>query len=240
MAEQNHHNQTVRVPLPAGVALAVLAALGANVLLFYVLAAARTRPSLPPMTQAEPVPLSVVELPVPDSEEPDIAPPEIDLVPIATQEMTAMEAQSPPQAESVLTPRLPDGVRAVGPDLPGLAIALPGPSDLRSVPGPTTRTVASPLPLSGVDRPPRRTSGAPPRVPSWARRAHLEGKVTLRFIVTAEGTVAEINVRRIEGDERFGREAMRALATWRFEPATRRGRPVACWCFQTVNFTLDD
>jgi len=240
MTRQGHRNQIVRTRSPRGAALAFLAAIGANALLFYVLAAARTKPSLPRGPQAKPVPLMVMDLPLPESEEPDIQPPEANLIPIMIQETTAMEAQSIPEATAVLTPRLPNGVQAIGPELPGLAIVLPGPSDLRLVPSTSIRGVESPLPLSGVDRPPRRIAGAPLRFPAWARRARLEGKVTLRFIVTAKGRVTDINIRRIDGDERFGREATRALATWRFEPATRRGKPVACWCFQTVNFTLSD
>lgn len=240
MTEQGHQNQTVRTRSPRGAALAFLAALGANTLLFYVLAAARTQPALPHEPQVKPAPLMVMDLPVPESDESNIEPPEADLVPIAIQEMTAMEAQSVPETTAMLMPRLPNGIREIGPDLPGLTVALPGPSDLRIAPSTSIRGVESPLPLSGVDRPPRKIAGAPPRVPAWAKRARLEGKVTLRFIVTTEGQITDINIRRINGDERFGREARRALATWHFEPATRRGKPVACWCFQTVNFTLDD
>ena len=223
-----------------GTVPALLAAFVANALLFYVLAAARTTPSLPRTPEIEAVALTMIDLPLPESEAPDIEPPEPDLVPIVIQESSVVEAQVIPEAATVLTPRLPTGIQAIGPELPGLAVALPGPADLRLVPGTSTTAVVSPLPLSGVDRPPRKIAGGAPRVPAWARRARLEGKVTLRFIVTTEGRAADINVRRIDGDERFGREAMRALATWRFEPATRRGRPVACWCFQTVNFTLSD
>ena len=240
MAQQDHQARTVRRRSPQGAALAFLAALVANALLFYVLAAARARPSLVPESRAEVVALSVMDLPLPDSEAPDIEPPEIDIMPIVSQDTPIAEAQAIPETATMLTPRLPDGVRAIGAELPGLAVALPGPADLRLVPGVSTTAVQSPLSLSGVDRPPRRLSGAPPRVPGWARRARLEGKVTLRFIVTLEGRVTDVNIRRIEGDERFGREASRALATWRFEPARRRGEPVACWCIKTINFTLSD
>jgi len=238
MRRQSHDSQLVSMRSYAGGGLALLAAIVANALLFYVLAVARTTPSLLRGSEAEAVPLAVMDLPVPEPQEPDIELPEADFLAVVIPQARTVEAQAIPEIATVLTPRLPSGIQAIGPDLPGLAMALPGPSDLRLIPSTSAPARESPLALSGVDRPPRKIAGASPHVPAWARRTRLEGKVTLRFVVTAEGQVADINVHHIEGDERFGREATRALATWRFEPATRRGKSVACWCFQTVNFTL--
>ncbi len=238
MTTPDHQNRMVPKQGPHTTALVLLAALGANVLLFYVLAAARARPTLAPESRTEAVALSVMTRPSPERDTPEIEPPQIDVMPIVVQE--TVEVRAIPDTATALTPRLPDGVRAIGPELPGLAVALPGPANLRLVPGVSATVIEGPLALSGVDRPPRMISGAPPHVPSWARRGRLEGKVTLRFVVTSEGRVTDVNIRRVDGDERFGREAMRAVATWRFEPATRRGRPVACWCIKTINFTLGD
>ena len=240
MTTSDHQNRMAPREGPPATALVLLAALGANVLLFYVLAVARARPSLAPESRMEPVTLRVTTLPAPEPDASEIEPPQIDVIPIVIQEISTAETRVIPDTAAPLTPRLPDGVRAIGPDLPGLAVALPGPTDLRLVSSAATTVIEGPLSLSGVDRPPRMISGAPPRVPRWARRGRLEGKVTLRFVVTLEGRATDVNIRHIEGDERFGREAMRAVATWRFEPATRRGRPVACWCIKAINFTLSD
>jgi TonB family protein len=87
-----------------------------------------------------------------------------------------------------------------------------------------------------IDRLPSKTAGPMPRYPQWARRGKLEATVTLRFIVTAEGAVEDINIHEIEGDERFGDEAVRAVSQWRLSPAIRAGKPVSCWCFQKINF----
>jgi len=72
--------------------------------------------------------------------------------------------------------------------------------------------------------------------PKVHRRDKLEGAVTLRFIVTARGAVEDININEIQGDERFGDEAIRVISQWRFSPAIRAGKPVPCWCFQKINF----
>ncbi len=238
MARPGDRDSGIRIRTPQGTALALLAALAANTLLFYALALARMKPALSSRSRPDPVELKVMTLRPPEPQTFEIEAPAIDILPLDFQRPLLNTTQTIPEAETAIAPRLPDGVRAIGPDLPGLTVALPGPADLRSVPSSPVDVIESPLSLSGVDRPPRKISGAPPRVPAWARRGRLEGKVTVRFVVTAEGQVTDLNVRRIEGDERFGREAMRALATWRFEPATRRGRPVACWCAKTISFEL--
>lgn len=239
MAARVEHNQTIHIRRRRPW-LALPAAILANVLLFYLLAAARTTPTAPRVGEERAVPMAIVHLPVPEAAEPEIAPPIPDVLPVVSVVRPEVEATALPEETAVLTPRLLGGIDAVWADLPGLAVALPGVGDLRSVPSPTVVGLEKPLSVSGVDRAPRRISGALPQMPQWARRAGLEGAVTLRFIVTAEGEITEINVNHIDGDERFGREAVRTATTWGFEPGTKRGRPVACWCFQKVSYRLED
>jgi TonB family protein len=64
----------------------------------------------------------------------------------------------------------------------------------------------------------------------------LEAVVTVRFIVTTEGTVEDVKIHEIDGDERFGAEAIRAISRWRFRPAIKAGKSIPCWCFQKVSF----
>ncbi len=94
------------------------------------------------------------------------------------------------------------------------------------------------LSSSEVDISPLKTSGPIPQYPKWAQRDKLEGTVTLRFIVTEQGNVEDINIHEIEGDERFGTEAVQAANKWRFSPAIKAGKPVSCWCFQKIDFIL--
>ncbi len=63
------------------------------------------------------------------------------------------------------------------------------------------------------------------RYPVIAKRAGLEGRVILQFIVDEQGRVSESKVVRGIGggcDE----EALRVLQTVRFRPSTQRGKPV--------------
>jgi TonB family protein len=75
--------------------------------------------------------------------------------------------------------------------------------------------------------------------PTLARRAGIEGRVTVQFIVNENGDVenAEV-VRGIGGgaDE----EALRVVKEAKFEPGVQRGRKVRVRYAMSINFTLED
>ncbi|UCD48916.1 MAG: TonB family protein [Phycisphaerales bacterium] len=220
--------------------IALPVALLANALLFCVLAGARREPSKQSISEIVSVRIAVMDWPSLNATEPEVSQAEPDTVPLIVRETSTTLAEAIPETTAALTMHLPSRMVADSLELPGLPVVLPETSDLRSLPGVPTSTIKGPLSLAMVDRAPRRTTGALPRYPQWARQARLEATVTLRFVVTSQGKVSNINIHRLEGDERLGREAMRAIAAWQFEPATKRGKPVACWCFQKVDFELDD
>ena len=240
MTTGGNQSQKIRMRPQRGCWIALPTALVANALLFCVLAGARTTPAWQRVPETAPVRIAVMDWPSLEATEPEVAQAEPDLVAITVQETPTVATEAQAETATALTPRLPHGTEAISSDLPGLPILLPGPSDLRSVTDTSATGFAGPLSLARVDRAPRRIAGAFPRYPQWARQARLEASVTLRFIVTREGTVTDVNIHRLEGNERFGREAARAIGAWRFDPATKRNVPVACWCFQRVNFTLDN
>ena len=90
--------------------------------------------------------------------------------------------------------------------------------------------------LSEVDEPPRKISYKLPAYPSWAGAYRLEGDVTLRFLVDAEGNVGPVEVQQVTGDERFAEAARQCIAQWRFTPAIYNNKPVAVWCVQRIQF----
>ena len=240
MTTGDRQDRKIRMKLQRRCWLALPTALLANALLFCVLAGARTTPSRARVPETKRVRITVMDWPSLDSAAAEAMPSEPDLIAIAVQETSMVTTEAITEIATALSPRLPNGTEAISSDLVGLPVLLPGLSDLRSVPSPSATGFTEPLSLSGVDRVPKRIAGAFPRYPRWARNARLTGSVTLRFIITEAGTITNVNIHHIEGDERFGREAIRAVTAWRFDPATKRGEPVACWCFQKINFTLDN
>lgn len=84
---------------------------------------------------------------------------------------------------------------------------------------------------------PERLEAPPPIYTELARRVQLEGRVILQTVIDERGFVQEIEVLKPLG---FGltEAAVDAVRTWRFSPATLRGKPVAVIYHLTINFEL--
>ena len=207
--------------------------------MFYILALARTKPSLTYPADHDMLRIVAVDLFIPSDFEQAREKTMPDAVPLPS-ELTPVTSIQPveeivPSFVADLTEKIPD-IRL---NLTGLPVVVADLAFLQP-----TRTMpfvgfGKPLSTQKVDRVPSKIAGAPPRYPQWARRDGLEAVVVLRFIVTAEGAARDIKIHDIEGDEHFGRLAIEAIAQWRFSPAIKSNRPVSCWCFQKISFRLN-
>jgi TonB family protein len=70
--------------------------------------------------------------------------------------------------------------------------------------------------------PPRRIAGDPAPYPEKARRLRLYGTVTVSLIVDANGTPADVHVVESAGSI-LDEAVLKAVRTWRFEPARKGG-----------------
>ena len=183
---------------------------------------------------------NAIDWPAYSEAEDEILEPATDVIRVAPDEILAVASAPSIDISASLLPRLSNLMSDIPADSTGLPVVLPGLSDLRAADSAQVSGFGEQLSILKVDRIPLKISGVPPRYPHWARRAGLEAIVTLRFVVTAEGVVRDIKVHKIEGDERFGDEAVRAVGSWRFDPAIKGGKAVACWCFQKVSFKIVD
>ncbi|MBN1972968.1 MAG: energy transducer TonB [Sedimentisphaerales bacterium] len=205
-------------------------------MIFCLLAAAKTTPPLNYTVKSEPMRIISLEKPSPAS--PEQADQKIitDIV-LLNAKSSDMELPEPaPESFASEFSRLAERVEDVTFELPGLPVfsssmSLQIPAE--DIPAGITVRVLS---ASQADISPIKTAGAVPQYPQWARRNKLEGTVILRFIVTEKGNIENINISEIDGDERFGTEALQAVSQWRFSPAIKAGKPVSCWCFQKINF----
>ena len=81
--------------------------------------------------------------------------------------------------------------------------------------------------LAEIDQKPRAIFQASPNYPADLRGKKLEGVVTLTFTVDADGKVGESRVEK-SSHPSFDKPALEALKKWKFEPALRGGKRVAC------------
>lgn len=78
-----------------------------------------------------------------------------------------------------------------------------------------------------------------PVYPILARMEGVEGDITVGFIVTTTGDVAAPVI--LEGESvLLANAALEAVASWKFSPALKSGKPVAVKTVQVINFSLND
>lgn len=214
--------------------LVFIVAIGANVTLFCILAAAGTTPSLQYIEPSEPKHVINLEMsPSTNFEQADRK-----IITDIVQLNASSTQEELPEPAPLSFPSPDINIKDVAIELPGLPIfssflSIQSPLESVSI-GSGIRTLS----VSELDITPSKKSGPLPQYPKWARRDKLEGTITLRFVVTEEGNVEDINIHEIEGDERFGTEAIQAVSEWHFSPAVKAGKPISCWCFQKIDFRL--
>jgi TonB family protein len=74
-----------------------------------------------------------------------------------------------------------------------------------------------------------------PEYSDRAARKKIQGTVLLSLIVTAEGTVRDPQVTR-PLDKDLDKNAVECVKKWKFEPATKEGKPVATHVAVEVSF----
>lgn len=83
-------------------------------------------------------------------------------------------------------------------------------------------------------------SNRKPTYPTLARRHGEQGTVILRIYVTVEGKADQAKVQQSSGYPLLDESAISAVRTWRFQPATVSGQPVAEWYQLAIPFKLID
>ncbi|UAX00109.1 energy transducer TonB [Halopseudomonas nanhaiensis] len=118
--------------------------------------------------------------------------------------------------------------------------AEPAPSS--AAPAPAEAPAEAPAPADmgepGVEEDVTPLVDIPPNYPQRASAAGIEGKVILRFTITAEGRVDNLQVTEAEPPGVFDREARRAAARWRFTPRRENGQAVPREATKTLYFRL--
>jgi TonB family protein len=75
-----------------------------------------------------------------------------------------------------------------------------------------------------------------PLYPELARQIHKEGRVELRAIIAADGTIQSLEI--VSGDPMFYLSAREAVGQWRYKPLILNGQPVEIDTHITVIYTM--
>lgn len=79
-----------------------------------------------------------------------------------------------------------------------------------------------------------------PSYPHMARRMGLQGKVVLNVEVLANGSCGQINIAQSSGHAALDNNALSAVKTWHFIPATQAGKAINKWHQVPIIFSLKD
>jgi len=127
------------------------------------------------------------------------------------------------------------GVRGVetgvlgGLDLPGDGLAV-------EPPPPPPPVSQEPIRLHAGMQAPRKIVNVPPRYPTHAQLARIEGVVVLDAVIDSTGRVTDVRVTR--SIQALDQAAIDAVRQWRFTPTLLNGEPVSILLTVTVRFTL--
>ncbi len=107
-------------------------------------------------------------------------------------------------------------------------------------PAATTAETAEPAEVKDLDRAPEVVVQTRPVYPYRARAQRLEGHVDLRFTVTADGRVVDVECLQAEPPHVFDDAAITAVRRWTFTPGQRQGQAVAARMQIRIRFTLEE
>lgn len=113
--------------------------------------------------------------------------------------------------------------------MPGLGEALVGQVELEE---------EEPVEIWKVERQPEVVKQVKPDYPEIARKAGIEGRVTVNALVGKTGKVEKIG--EVSGPEVFHEAAKAAALQWEFTPAIQNDRPVKVWVAIPFNFSFRD
>jgi protein TonB len=88
-------------------------------------------------------------------------------------------------------------------------------------------------------RDPRFAKAFQPEYPVGKLRLEIEGSVTVRILVGADGRVRQVQILNATDPDFARATEKQALTAWRFKPATRDGVPVEDWQTLTVRFDIN-
>ena len=81
-------------------------------------------------------------------------------------------------------------------------------------------------------------SGKEPSYPEFAIRKGIKGYVVVNLLVTANGRVEQTRILESEPDGVFDGPILEAVREWSFRPGRDKGRRVAVWVEQRIDFSL--
>jgi periplasmic protein TonB len=101
--------------------------------------------------------------------------------------------------------------------------------------------VIPPTPIfKAAVRDPRFAGSFQPNYPTGLLQREVEGRVTIKVLIGTDGRVRQATIVSASHPDFAAATEKQALKQWRFQPATRDGKPVEDWQTLTVRFDINN
>lgn len=168
---------------------------------------------------------------------PAVPPAVASAAPVVTPEIVFEEDIVADPVEFVVASE-PETIEPLFEEAPERAVAAPSRPKVSKPRPPQTNSRSRPQVVRNESA--RLTRRVAPVYPHSARRAGVEGQVTVLLTVGTDGRVSSATVHRSSGSKALDQAAVRASRKWRFSPATRAGKPVVTQLPAPFTFRLRD
>ncbi|MDA8404312.1 MAG: energy transducer TonB [Desulfobacteraceae bacterium] len=95
------------------------------------------------------------------------------------------------------------------------------------------------LGMGEVEQIPKIIQTTEPVYPRSARSRNVEGKITVKFLVSATGEVTKPSIVSAEPEGIFEENVLKAVSLWKFKPGIYKGKAVATWMILPVLFKIN-
>jgi protein TonB len=190
------------------------------------------------VTEALPLPSSVLVFATPPPPPTPVPPPATPEVPRPVATTAAVDPNiAPVVAPPAIVDPPPTVATFVHPASPGvLASSAPGVT-LAAPPSPVPPPApVGPIPVGGKIRPPAKTYDVVPVYPTIARAAHVQGTVRIEATIAKDGSVRDARV--VDSVKMLDEAALAAVRQWRYRPSYLNGEPIEVLMTVSVQFTL--
>lgn len=178
---------------------------------------------------------------------PDMDPPKLQGVLIAPEPKIA---PPPPKAEPVKPPAKPTAKKPPPPQkTPTYKTPPPVAKAAAAAPvRPASRPVTSQAPASqatssaiSTQLPSADAAGLNNKAPVYpllSRKRKEQGTVWLLLLVSKDGLVTQLKLKKSSGFDRLDQAALQAVKAWKFQPARQQGQPIDYWYELPLKFSL--
>lgn len=165
--------------------------------------------------------------------EPKVAPPPPKAEPEPVKPQPKPITKQPPLKQTAPKQKTPPPVAKPASAAPAPAITKPV---TRQAPASSAKTTEPSTQLPSADA--AGLNNKAPVYPMLSRKRKEQGTVWLLLLVSKDGLVTELKLKKTSGFDRLDQAALQAVKKWKFQPARKEGQPIDYWYELPLKFSL--